>query len=456
MASLVFFVSGCHGGLFVRSNAASLSIEVNVPNKALLLTYEFESPVRKVQFAYSPERARSSGWSVVDSEFELIDNSLSRVDFRPFTRVIIKVGIEQDISEQDESALSAIGDVGLVLFNAYLSLRGIRITDIVANITQGQVVVHGGYISGVDADSISLESAVSELHHIYFGDRSALSYVDNIIVVSRIEPDNNSLMVIRDSVGPAMRWIEEFFDISGQNRPIIIVRFIETNDSNRAEFLGVAAMTPSGLQTSSGEIMLSFRGDARTWEDGRNEYLVQHGMVHELVHFAHYVWWGSLRFGQLWLMEGLADYLAIKYAHSVGGCTDDKSFYSEIKRLASECLNILETGNIGISRTRPQDGLTPYDECGVFAYWLIDGRPTVAPNTDRLGMVLARMKEMPGTFSVGNLMRAMDTGEDCEASELLQMLIEGPRSRMWHRRDEFIREAGIRAPSSSSVASGLG
>ncbi len=393
---------------------------------------------------------------MLDSEIDLKANVLSRPDFKPFQRVTVKVGIEEDFTEQNESALSAIGDVGLVLYNGYLSLRWIRVTDIVANIARGQVVAHGGFISDVGAEKVLLEGIVSELHHVYFGDRKALSYVGNSIIVSRIEPENNTLMVIRDSIGPAMQWIDAFFESSGQNRPVIIVIFSETDDSNRAEFSGIAAMTPSGLQTSSGEILLRFKGDSRTWEGDGNEYLVQHALVHELVHFSHYIWWGSLRFGQLWLMEGLADYLAIKYAHSVGGYAGDQTFLSEIERLASECLNILETGNFGISRTHAQVGMTPFDECGVLAYWLIDGRPSVAHHADRLGMVLARMKETPGTFSVRKLRRAMETGGENEASELLQMLIEGPRSRIWQRRDEVMQEAGISVPSSSDDPSELG
>ena len=155
-------------------------------------------------------------------------------------------------------------------------------------------------------------------------------------------------------------------------------------------------------------------------------------------------------------MEGLADYLAIKYAHSVGGYAGEQTFLSEIERLASECLNILETGNFGISRAHPQVGMTPFDECGVLAYWLIDGRPRVAHRADRLGMVLARMKETPGTFSVRKLRRAMETVGENEASEPLQMLIEGPRSRIWQRRDEVLQEAGISVPSPSDDPSVLG
>ena len=442
----IFLVSACQSGFLIWRNAASLSIDVDVPNKALFLTYEFESPVRAVQFAYAPERARSSGWSVLDSEIDLKANVLSRTDFKPFQRVTIKVGIEEDSTEQDESALSEIGDVGLVFFNAYLSLRGIPVTDITANIARGQVVAHGGFVSDVGAEKVLLEGVLSELHHVYFGDRTALSYVGNSIIVSRIEPENNALMVIRDSIGPAMQWIDAFFESSGQYRPVIIVSFSETDDSNYAELSGIAGMTPSGLQTSSGEILLRFKGDSRTWEGDENEYFVQHILVHELVHFSHYIWWGTLRFAQLWLMEGLADYLAIKYAHSVGGYAGEQTFLSEIERLASECLNILETGNFGISRAHPQVGMTPFDECGVLAYWLIDGRPRVAHRADRLGMVLARMKETPGTFSVRKLRRAMETGGENEASEPLQMLIEGPRSKIWQRRVQELQQVGISVP----------
>lgn len=73
----------------------------------------------------------------------------------------------------------------------------------------------------------------------------------------------------------------------------------------------------------------------------------------------------------------------------------------------------------------------------------------MAHRAGRLGTVLARMKEMPGTFSVRKLRRAMETGGENEAAEPLQMLIEGPRSRMWQRRDEVLEETGISVPSSS-------
>ena len=109
----IFFVSPCQSGLLIWGNAASLSIDVDIPNKVLFLTYEFESPVRAAKFLNTPERARNSSWSVLDSEIELNGNVLTRIDSRPFQRATIKVGIEEDSTKQGESALSAIGDVGL-------------------------------------------------------------------------------------------------------------------------------------------------------------------------------------------------------------------------------------------------------------------------------------------------------------------------------------------------------
>ena len=452
----IFFVSACQSGLLIWGNAASLSIDVDIPNKVLFLTYEFESPVRAAKFLNTPERARNSSWSVLDSEIELNGNVLTRIDSRPFQRATIKVGIEEDSTKQGESALSAIGDVGLVLFGPYIWLERITLTDITANIGRGQVVVHGGLVSNVGAEEVLLEGVLREIHRVYFGYQTSISYVGNAIVASSIEPENHALTVIRDSVEPVMHWIDTFFGTSSQNRPFIIVSFSETDDSNYAEISGTTVLTTSNLQTSSGEMLLRFKGDSRTWEGKENEYAVQRTLVHELVHFSHFKWWGNPRFAQSWLVEGLADYLAIKYAHSVGGYAGEQTFLSEIERLASECLNILETGNFGISRAHPQVGMTPFHECGVLAYWLIDGRPRVAHRADRLGMVLARMKETPGTFSVRKLRRAMETVGENEASEPLQMLIEGPRSRIWQRRDEVLQEAGISVPSPSDDPSVLG
>ena len=262
----IFFVSACQSGLLIWGNAASLSIDVDIPNKVLFLTYEFESPVRAAKFLNTPERARNSSWSVLDSEIELNGNVLTRIDSRPFQRATIKVGIEEDSTKQGESALSAIGDVGLVLFGPYIWLERITLTDITANIGRGQVVVHGGLVSNVGAEEVLLEGVLREIHRVYFGYQTSISYVGNAIVASSIEPENHALTVIRDSVEPVMHWIDTFFGTSSQNRPFIIVSFSETDDSNYSEISGTTVLTTSNLQTSSGEILLRFKGDSRTWE----------------------------------------------------------------------------------------------------------------------------------------------------------------------------------------------
>ena len=444
----ILFLSACQSRYMITGNAASLLLELDKQNKALYLTYEFESPVRSVQFSYAPKRASRSGWSVLDSEIDLEGNVLSRIDSKPFQRATIKVSFSKGSTDQSEFSPRAIGDVGLVFFNAYLYLKGIRVTEIIANIARGQVVAHGGFVSEIDEDNVPRDAVSSVLQHVFFGDRTALTHVGNSIIVSRVEPENYALMVIRDNVGPAMQWIDAYFESSGQYRPIIIMNFIDADDSNYAEFSGITPMTQNALQTASGEILLRFEGDSRTWESEVNEYYVQRIVVHELVHFAHHIWWGNLRVAHLWLVEGIADYLAIKYTHSVGGYAGDQTFLSEIDRLAGECLNILETGNFGIARAHPQAGITPYNECGVLAYWFIDGQPKEAHNGDRLGAVLAGMKEMPGTYSVRKLRRAMEAVAGREAWDPVQLLIEGPRSRMWQRRGELLREAGISVPSS--------
>ena len=437
----IFLVSACQRVLLILLNVASLSIDVDVPNKALFLTYEFESPLRAVQFYFRPERARRSSWSVLDSEIDWNGNVLSRTDSKPFQTVTIKVGIDRDSTDRGESALSAMGDVGLVLSNAYLALEGIPVTDITAKIARGEVVVHGGFVSNVGAEKVLLEGVLREVHYVYFGDPTMLSYVGNSIIVSSIEPENNALLVIRNNIEPAMQWIDTFFGLSRQDRQVIIVSFDENDDMDYVRF--------AGRTTLSGDILLSFEGDSAMWESRVHEDSAQLALFHELVHSAHFISWRDLGGAPFWLVQGLADYLAITYAHSVGGYQVEQTFLSEIEHLAGECLNILETGNFGISRASAQVGATIYDECGVLALWLIDGRPRMAHRADRLSMVLARMKDMPGAFRVGKLRRAMETGRENEAWEPLQMLIEGPGGKIWQWRDQVLQQAGIGVPDAT-------
>ena len=437
----VFLISACQGGFLISRNFASLSIDVDVPNKVLFLTYEFEFPVRAVQFSYRPDRDRSSSWSSVDSAISLNGNILSSTDSTLFQKITVKVDIEKDATDQGTPALSAIGNMGLLLFNAYLFLDGIPVTKITANIARDQVVIHEGFVSNNGVEDILLERAVGELHHIYFGDQASIYYVGNSIIVSSIEPENNAQVAISNHMASAMQWIDELFGLSRQHRPVIVINFDEDNDPNYNTHW-------SGTTTTSGEIVLEFRGDSRTWKSQENEDLVLRLLVHELVHFAHFKWFEPARnisTVPLWIFEGLAGYLAITYAHGIDGFTREQTFVSEIEDLASECLSILEAGDFGISRVPAQAGTSPYDECGVLAFWVIDGQPSMAHRADQLRMVLARMNEMPGAFRLGNLIRSIESGGDYKSSELLQMLIEGPKGKTSQWRSRILEQAGIDA-----------
>jgi len=425
----VFLMCACQSGLLMRDNAAFLSIDVDVPNKALLLTYEFESPVRAVRFSYRPERTRRPGWSVLDSEMDLNGHVLSRTDSRPFERVTVKAGIDEDSTDHVESAVRALGDAGLVIFNAYFWLEGIAVTDITANIARGQVVVHEGFVSDVGAEKVVLERV--EPLHVYFGDRTALTYVGDSMLVSSPDPENNWLMAIRTNMEPAMRWIDAFFGSTSRSRPIVFVFFSEDDETDHGEI--------SGTATSGGEVVLNFNGASGMWHGNVHEGSAQGTLFHELVHHAHFKWLGdqgTASAPQLWQAEGLAGYLEITFAHSAGGYAGEQTFLSEMEHLASGCLNILEEGNFGIARASAQAGTTIYDECGVLAYWLIDGQPGTANRAERLRTLFAQMKEMPGTFSVGKLRRTMVTAAGNEAWAPLQMLIQGPRGRQWQRREQ--------------------
>ncbi len=440
--SLAFLLAACQSGFLIPNNSVSLSIDVDVPNQTLYLTYEFESPVRTMRFANSPEGGRSSSWSVIDSAMELKDGIVSRTDSMPFESVTVKVSVEQDPNEENLYELNAIGNVGLVIYSANFSVEDVRMTGLSANISPDQVVAHAGFVSNVGAKEVSLDRVFSGLFHIYFGDRAGLSYVGNAVIVSRIEPENHALKVIRDNIDPAMHWINGYFDSSGQYRPFIIVIFHHANDSLRFRIRGVAHVSLDTDQEPFGDISIRFNSDPKAWENEEIGRFARHVVVHELVHFFHARWWGIRRIPQLWMFEGLADYLAIKFAYSVGGSLSEPTFISEIERMASGCLDLLAEGNFGMPRTHPADGIVAFDDCGVVAYWLIDGRPTMADGTGRLGAVLARMQESPGTFSTRKLRRAMEAEGEDQASDLLQMLINGPRGRLWQQREELFRGAG--------------
>lgn len=429
----VFLLCACQRGLLVWDNAASLSIDVDVPNKVLLLTYEFESPVRAVRFAHRPERAGRPGWSVLDSEMDLNGHVLSRTDSRPFESVAVKAVVDEVSVDRSESAVRATGDAGLVMSNAYLSLDGIRVTDVTARIAPGQVVAHEGFVSDIGAEKVVLERAVREPLHVYFGDRTSLAYAGDSMLVGSAEPGNNWLMAIRENMEPAMQWIDAFFGSSSRSRPIVFVFFSEHDGMDIVEF--------SGTATSGREILLSFKGDPGMWEGDLREDWFGRIVFPNLVNSAQIMRWGlpdTRAAVPRWLFDGMAGYLAITYAHSAGGVSGGQTFLSEMEQVAGECLNILVEGDFGIARASARAGTTIYDECGVFASWLIDGQPGTAHRAERLRTVMARMKEMPGNWGVGKLRRAVESEGASNAWEPLRMLIEGPRGRLWQRRSQLL------------------
>ena len=398
-----------------------------------MLTYEFESPVRAVRFAHRPERAGRPGWSVLDSDMDLNGHVLSRTDSRPFESVAIKAVIDEASTDRGESAMRAIGDAGLVMSNAYFGLDRIRVTDIAARIAPGQIVVHEGFVSVIGAEKVALERAAREPLHVYFGDRTALISIGDTLLVASAAPGNNWLTAIGDNLEPAMQWIDAFFGSSSPSRPIVFVFFSEDDGMGIVEF--------SGTATSGREIILSFKGDSGMWEGDLREDWFGRIVFPNLVNSAQIMWWGlpdTRAAAPRWLFDGMAGYLAITYAHSAGGDSGGQTFLSEMEQVAGECLNILEEGNFGIARADARAGTTIYDECGVFASWLIDGRPGTADRAERLRAVMARMKEMPGNWSVGKLRRAMESEGASNAWEPLQMMIEGPRGRLWQRRSQLL------------------
>ena len=364
---------------------------------------------------------------------------LSRTDSAPFETATVKVGIEEDFTDEAASGVRAIGDAGLVLFVPFLSLQGIRVTRIAANIAPGQVVVHEGFVSDIGAETVLLDRAVREPMHVYFGDRTALSDLGDSMLVASADPQNNWLMAIGNEMEPAMQWIDAFFGSSGRVRPIVFVFFGEDDDMYIGEF--------SGTATSGREILLSFKGRSGIWKGDLREDWFGRVVFPNLVHSALMIWWGfpdTHPAPPFWLIQGLSGYLALTYVHSAGGQEGGQTFLSEMEQIASECLNILEEGDFGIAQASVQAGTTIYDECGVFAFWLIDGRPETAHGVERLRTVMANMKELPGTFGVGMLRRAMAAGGADEALEPLQMLIAGPRGRLWQRREQNLGRAGTR------------
>lgn len=426
----VLLLSACQRGLLVWEIAASLTIDVDVPNKVLMLTYKFESPVRSVRFSYRPERAGRPGWSVADPEMELNGHVVSRTDSRPFESVALKAGIDEDSTDRGDSAVRAMGDAGLVMSNAYLGLDGIRITDIGARIAPGQVVVHEGFVSDFGAEKVALERAVREPRHVYFGYRSALAHTGDTMLVASAGPENNWLTAIGDNLQPATQWIDAFFGFSSPSRPIVFVFFSEDDGMDIGEF--------SGTATSGREIVLSFKGDSGMWQGDLSGDWFGRIVFPNLVNSAQIMWWGlpdTHAAVPRWLFDGMAGYLAITYAHSAGGDSGEQTFRSEMEQMAGECLNILEEGNFGIARASARAGTTIYDECGVFASWLIDGQPETAHRAERLRTVMARMKKMPGNSSVGKLRRAMASEGASDGWEPLLTLIQGPRGRLWQRRE---------------------
>ena len=335
-----------------------------------------------------------------------------------------------------------MGDSGLVLFVPYLSLQGIRVTGIAAHIAPGQVVVHEGFVADIGAETAVLERAAREPLHVYFGDRTALTYVGDSMLVASADPENTWLMAIGNEMEPAMQWIDAFFGSSGRVRPIVFVFFSEDDDMDIGEF--------SGTVTSGREILMSFKGPSGMWKGDLREDWFGRVVFSNLVHAAQVIRWGfpEINAEPSWLIQGLSGYLALAYAHGADGQEGDRTFLSEMEQMASECLNILEEGGFGIARASAQAGTTIYDECGVLAFWLIDGRPATAHRADRVRTVMAQVSETPGRFGVGRLRRAMESAGAIDAWKPLQLLIEGPRGRLWQRRGRIVGPTDICAPGS--------
>ena len=147
-----------------------------------------------------------------------------------------------------------------------------------------------------------------------------------------------------------------------------------------------------------------------------------------------------------WLWEGLAEYLALAYAGLYGRTGNPDWSRAQVQQRTSECIGTLEEERAGISDPSMLRGRDPYN-CGVLAYWLMDGAADASSSGNQLRTVWMSTAEgfvdADAEFGVANLLGALEDTGAVEELRLLRLLIEGPGGSDWQARDRLLSELGV-------------
>ena len=421
----------------VTGNTASVFLAVDPAQETMEVSYEFETPIREFHFRYQPGPVRDGSWSVLDSEIVLDNGSIRRVDGGLIEQVRLGVTFDADWYDRVFPSLRPVGDAGLVFNTDYLMLDEIAFDSIRAGVAPGNVVAYSNFVSTNDSVDVLVHDLPADSgHYVYFGqEESILTFADGVIV-SDAASTNRMLEQLRLGIRPAVEWLETFLRIESVDRVHVIATVDEASEITRHH----------GDVSDSGEIFLRFFGDGWNGENENQERNAERALYHELVHALSASGFQVGEGEPEWLWEGLAEYLALAYAGLYGRIGSPDWSRAQVQQRTSECIGTLEEERAGISDPPMLRGRDPYN-CGVLAYWLMDGAADASFSGNQLRAVWMSTAEGfvdgDAEFGVASLLGALEDTGAVEELQLLRLLIDGPGGSDWQARDRLLSELGV-------------
>ena len=412
-------------------------IAVGPAQETMEVSYEFETPIREFRFRYQPGPVRDGSWSVLDSEFVLDNGSIRRVDGGLIEQVRLGVTFDADWYDRVFPSLRPVGDAGLVFNTDYLMVDEIALDSIRAGVAPGNVVAYSNFVStGDSVDVVVHDLPADSGHYVYFGQEASILTFSGGVIVSDAASTNRMLEQLRLGIRPAVEWLETFLRIESVDRVHVIATVDEASEVTRQY----------GDVSRNGEIFLRFFGDGWNGENENQERNAERALYHELVHALSASGFQVGEGEPEWLWEGLAEYLALAYAGLYGRIGSPDWSRAQVQQRTSECIGTLEEERAGISDPSMLRGRDPYN-CGVLAYWLMDGAADASSSGNQLRAVWMSTAEGfvdgDAEFGVASLLGALEDTGAVEELQLLRLLIEGPGGRDWQNRDRLLSELGV-------------
>lgn len=432
----------------LQNNSATVSIDADVENKSIFLTYKFEFPVAAVEFGYKVNGIRETSWNVLGESLELRNGVVLVEAGQVVQTMTFKIRPDERSFDRTYPSLRSVGNSGLLFFTRYLLLEEIRLSDVVLTVDSGEVIAYRNVLLKSDGTSVLSHDVIGDTgRYVYFGGNDAIREEGRAFFISNAEEENRTFDKLREIILPTTAWLDSFFGPYGEEKIFIVAAFYD--DEIGARPLWRSDPQWRGEVTDSGEIFLRFFGDVWERETIELAMIVERFLFHELVHLYEGKRVSSQIKQPAWISEGLATYLTINYIALQKNKRTARILFEEILGRASRCLTILTWENIGISGSAAQGGSYPYD-CGVLAYWLVDGAPESLGHVNQLKSVWATASQnykrgQSGEVGImDNIVFLANTEDRQDASRVLQALIQGPDSAHWRQRYFLFAKLGFK------------